>query len=535
MSNTLTETFGPVTTKPDRSAPSDASVKRKLLGLIRAVSIKAAHGLVNVTLEALEAARQLGSAAMTPILVLADRRMVLLYDLFCTQLPKAYESIRAVSSRYVVLSTRAWKKAHGGKVPAFVLLDDSKVHKSGGTLEKIRRKLDKFFGKIPDNGREFCCVDFSGYDLNPKILNEVCPRLSRQVSQSLAEHDIPRVTEHLRTTKMAITAGAFERLVQDPKVATIEVTNRGLGNTSCWSYTLVPRGKLREEMLAALGESKRFISAMNIRLFTHLVGNTVQIRFSPYLMANLPVSYLDRFLEKLGLDVDLDLSRDWGNDDAKDDNIAYSAEAEVHQLATFMLSRKMFSVVAEWAATALGADLQEDKEFSRLLLGEELDDLLHEHADIFLKDWDDKPDSDCPGAELPTDEDLRFGDEDLRSGVVGWDLAIKVVECIRENWDERKHTVTTARDLIDHLKVKNKEGEKVPDERANSEEKLSWILHCVTDGGYVSSVAAYDSAHKVWLPGWRTGESSSCTQDTPPGTGYAVYSQTRYSSSVINR
>jgi len=525
MSVTGTEIVDLMMTEPDIMVPADSELreKRDMLTLLPALSNESAHNLVDVTYNALEAALNLTSPTTTPILVLADRRMVLLYDLFKQVLTKEHCQIRAISSRYAALSMFAWKKTHD--TAAFVLLDDSKVHDREGTLDRIEQKLGNSFKEFPCT-HKFWCVDFSEYrkGKTPQeyehILDEVCPRLSRQVSETLADHDIPRVTEHLRTTDLKVSAEALEEMLTDPDVVSVDVTNLSLGNSSSWSYTVAPKGDFQKQLLDELGDSARFLSAMNIRVFVRLVGNEVHVRLSPYVMAHLPVAYLNRFIHSLGLPGDASVPAS-----DRDDAIAYSAAAEIHQLASFALSRRIFPVIAEWAQAILGGPVDEDVAFSHLLLGQELDEMVRNGMNTFVSEWDANPEA--------TDVRMRPSfDKDLKAAIIGGDFATEVVNLIKKNWEMKDgtggkglHKVTTAEDLI--IGLHNKQ--------VTTEEKLSWVLHCVTDGGYVSSVGAYDPKLKVWIPAWRTGESSNCPIGTIPGTGYAVNPRTRFLRVPMNR
>jgi len=495
-----------------RPVDSEPDITDDMLARLRAVSGEGAHQLVAVTLRVLNSAKPV-SATTTPILVLADRRMVLIFDLFRPLLTPAQKSISAISSRYAVLSTLAWKRKHSRA--KFMLLDDSKVHKNHGTLDRIQNKLADAFGDEAHEVSKDWCIDFSPYENDSDALDEICPRLSRQVSESLASYDIPRATEHLRTEVLTVPSGAVHRLLTDDGIAAIDVTNLGLSNTSAWAYTLVPRGELRKQCQAALGDSWRFVSSLNLRLFVRLDGRQAHIRLSPHVMAYLPASYLARFLKHLEMPSEhLELTPH-----QLDEFTPYSAGAEIHQLASFMLSRRFFPILAQWAAKVLGIEVHEDREFSRLLLGTELDDLVRDRADDFLGSWDANPGPD----HLGSDSLLSF-DEALRSSVIGWDLATRTVKIIKDNWED-DHQVTTVRDLIPTLN----------DTRMDTEEKVSWLLHCLADGGYVSTVATYDPNLAAWLPAWRTGESSNCPIGTLEGTGFAVNPQTKLSTSVMSR
>lgn len=285
------------------------------------------------------------------VLLLAARRMTCLYSLLREAGLPAPDRGTVISDRFLeLLPDGAWS---GQRV---ILLDDTTV--TGKTLDEREAAAVRLVASKSDVTRKPAITI-------PKLDPEgESFELHRQFASAFANRLVPFFTDFPVSDEVAMTAGAFDRLVSSRSWRAVEVTNAVAAGSGARAYSLFPGDELMADFEAVLGDLRRLVEIVKIRVYAYDSGSTVLVRVVPIVLTHA---------------VREESVRRWLDDINVVASESTEQTAKALGVATFMLSRELLHVFNKYARSFADRAFDEQVDFAELSLGDALNKTATSH------------------------------------------------------------------------------------------------------------------------------------------------------------
>ena len=504
-------------------------------------------GLVDAIVDPLNALSEDPSESTT--LILTDRRQVCLYTLYraVAGAPKLGNDHRIVSSLFLRLSSKArWASMsrEGSAQVRAILSDDTRVHGGNGTLTRLARTANMHGYKVAEwtacdqedavpevveygqsRGDAYWGIDFRPLTVNPKALNDPLAELNTGISRALAQHDIPRLTNHLVSRSVRVPLRQFTKILTQANMTVIDVTHASLDEGNCRSYTLLPQDDLSRDWCSGFGPLDSRIPTAKIRLFTRLDGDFVHVRVAPVVIADLTANDVKETLTTLGLHLSPDEQEELEKANGKGSEYLGSLGVEAHQLACYFLGALLFAQARKTLQELWGiTDLVCDDEFATLVLGFELKELVDQL--LIKSDQFSKTVSDLDVPETHEAQRVEFAMTDLPPvkgpgiySISGDDMK-SIISFLDKNQKDEPVTVSELVGMLNRKMLKK--NRTLHPGRSWNYTTVSLVIDTLCAGGNISPTTVYDKKARALVNAYCTGESSGPVPNRPKGYGLGI-------------
>ncbi|MGV3712844.1 hypothetical protein [Pseudolysinimonas sp.] len=277
------------------------------------------------------------------VVLVAARRMACLYQLLRERGLRPPSRGTIMSDRFTgLIANGAWA---GKRV---LLLDDTEV--SGETMRKRYAAAKRLVGA--DDEVEKLAV----LKIGPKETRRSYA-LHRQFALAFGENLIPFFTDFPVSREVGVTFGEFGKFLADDDWRVTEVTNEVIAGSGARAYSMFPRAELVDAILSRLGDARRLVEAIKIRVYSHDDIDGVRFRIVPLLLpAAMHEGSLRAWLTQQGVEPRDDL-----------DQVEHAMG-----IVTMIVSRAALSVLSDRFRDRVGLEIVEDEAYTAVTLGPEV-------------------------------------------------------------------------------------------------------------------------------------------------------------------
>jgi hypothetical protein len=304
------------------------------------------QAIIDATSKAVEAA----NAREVDVVLLAARRMTCIYALLRQSGMPAPTHGSVVSDRFIELtSPDGWV---GKRV---LLMDDTTV--TGETLDQRAEVAQRLVGRHGQVDRRpvidlTAASDDEGFALH------------RQFAMAFGQGLVPFFTDFPISHEQTVSAQQFDDLLSCTRWRTVDVTNAVTAGTGARSFSLFPSAAMLTSFVESLGKTSEILQVVKFRVFAFDDDEGVRVRLVPIvLLAPLAEASLQEWVRSVGIEPTKTAGQ----------------SAQAAGLASFLLARELFAVLAREVQEHAGIAIAEDIAFANLNLGSELNAIATSH------------------------------------------------------------------------------------------------------------------------------------------------------------